>query len=176
MNSRIIRAATLINPCPMETTLKRYALLILITIGITLSQPELFAQSIAIISQKTNILENKKEHFSRDTSATITLYASGLSEGTVFLRWNTAGQRSNGLYIIYRSSDGEGYEVIGYRKGTGVPIESEIAYYFADESPCSGTNYYGIVHIGYNQTYLASEIIRVENKDQLYNSIVSLDK
>jgi len=169
----------------MKTTLKKISATVCIAIGVPSVWCTLFSQSVELNSHMTQIIQNKNEHFRRDTSAAITLFTATLVERTVYLHWNTAKQKSNGLYVIYRSHDGGNYEVIGYKKGVGVPIQSDIAYYFADESPCPGTNYYGIVHIGCNQTFLASKIIGIENADLLvgykinsvlFNHNVTLDR
>ena len=97
----------------------------------------------------------------KDTVAQFKLFTGKHCEGKTYLNWNVANQSNDGRYVIYRSSDGEHYEVIGLRKGIGVPFSQPIAYYFTDESPCDGTATYKIIHFGMNKCFLISDMVNV---------------
>ena len=74
--------------------------------------------------------------FSKDTVAQLKLFTAMCREGKTYLHWDIAGQHADGVYIIYRSLDGENYSVAGQKRGIGVPILQDIAYYFTDEFSC----------------------------------------
>ena len=96
-----------------------------------------------------------------DTMAQFTSFTGRYVEGVTYLHWDIVNQHTNGIYTIYRSLDGNNYEVIGRMKGVGVPISIPIAYYFQDKSPHEGTTYYRLVHLSKDKNYLLSDKISV---------------
>jgi hypothetical protein len=100
---------------------------------------------------------------SKDTIAEIVQFSAKSNSGKIYLHWNVINQHLDGLYFIFRSEDGENFELAGNKKGVGVPISKEIAYYFIDECGCDGKLYYKIIHLGENQSSLSSRTISVEN-------------
>ncbi|MFI5164808.1 MAG: hypothetical protein ACHQHP_06135, partial [Bacteroidia bacterium] len=139
--------------------------------GVASSNSPISAQTLKTSSIGMSIVQNGKElKLSKDTSANMTFFSGTLAEGKVYLHWNVAGERSNGTYIVYRSSDAKNYQVVGYKDGVGVPINQDIAYYFTDETPASGENSYIVFHLGDNKTFLTSEIIRVEKTNEILMS------
>lgn len=105
---------------------------------------------------------NEKEITTADTSAQLTFFAGKYFEGKTWLHWEVKNQSCDGMYLIYRSADGKEWEIIGRKEGIGVPVEIPIAYYLQDEHPHTGTNYYRLVHISKDKTYLVSEKISIE--------------
>ena len=99
--------------------------------------------------------------YAKDTVAEIKSFSAIYNSGRMYLKWIVANQHSDGIYILFRSSDGEQYETIGCKKGIGVPIASDIAYYFTDKSPCDKTAYYKLLHIGDAPNYILSTAISV---------------
>ena len=99
--------------------------------------------------------------FSKDTIAHITLFTERYVEGKIYLHWDVAYQHVSGFYIIYRSTDGTNYEIVGYKKGIGVPVPIAIAYYFQDEHPPVGITSYKVMYVGVNNSYLISKDISV---------------
>jgi hypothetical protein len=80
---------------------------------------------------------------------------------TAYLRWKVQYMRSNGVFILYRSSDGINFNVIGTKNVFGISINKPIAYYFRDADYGGGTKYYRLVYISSASEYLVSEKIKV---------------
>jgi hypothetical protein len=107
---------------------------------------------------------------SNDSIATITSFTATVYEGKTYLKWTTARQHTNGIYIIYRSYNGTDYFFAGSKKGVGVPVDIGIAYYFTDES--NGTDaYYKLLHVRENATYLLSDKIYISSTANVANAI-----
>ena len=115
----------------------------------------------AALNTVSILADNTETVLERDTIAAWTSLSGKNYNGTVYLNWDVANQRHDGLYIIYRSADGMNYEFIGKKEGTGVPISAEIAYYFQDESPLSGSVYYKVLYVANNKTFTLSKAIIV---------------
>lgn len=97
----------------------------------------------------------------KDTVARLTLFTGRSLEGKVYLHWNVADQHADGIYLVYRSMDGENFTMVGQKSGIGTPHCMDIAYYFTDEFNSTETAYYKIMHISRQQTYMISEEIAV---------------
>lgn len=132
--------------------------------GIMFSANILDAQKISMLC------EDKEVYASKDTCALIIVFKGRYCEGKNYLRWSVKDQQRDGLYIIYRSVDGRCFEVLGQIKGDGVPISIPIGYYFKDEKPHAGTNYYMLVHRTKEKTFLMSEIISIECSHFLFSN------
>jgi hypothetical protein len=119
-------------------------------------------------AQTVSILYNGHDiSFSKDTCAQLTLFTGRYCEGKNYLHWDVTNQECGGVYIIYRSCDGKSYEILGHKQGIGVPISSPIAYYFQDVHPLSGNNYYVLVHVGENKSYMKSEKISITVNEEI---------
>jgi len=107
----------------------------------------------------------------KDTVALIKSFTGKHVQGKTYLNWNVANQHVNGTYVIYRSSDGENYEAIGLMDGIGVPVSQPIAYYFTDESYCSGTVSYKVIHFGINNSFLVSDKVSVTSRKEYLSNL-----
>lgn len=96
--------------------------------------------------------------FSHDTTAEITSFTCKRNDGKTYLQWDIMNLKNNGTFIIYRSTDGENFQSIGTKKGVGVPISKEIAYYFVDTT-APYQAYYRLVFIANNNSYFSSNIL-----------------
>lgn len=96
------------------------------------------------------------------------MYADTLSEIRSFqvknrnggnqLSWKAAEQHADGVYFIYRSTgNADSYQLLAALAGNGICTEGEVPYTYMDRAPDPGYNYYKILHIGRNNTYLVSE-------------------
>lgn len=115
------------------------------------------------VSCKGNDIE-----FSKDTVAGLKLFTGVTREGKTYLHWDVTNQHSNGVYIIYRSLDGENYSLAGQKTGIGVPISQDIAYYFTDDFSYSGTIYYKLLHVSENKNFILSETIALSAENTNY--------
>src|ERR1051326_7737117 len=70
----------------------------------------------------------------KDTLSLLKSFSAKYNLGNVYLKWIVSNLRSDGLFIIYRSTDGINYDVIGYKNAVSVPVPNDIAYYFTDEA------------------------------------------
>lgn len=132
------------------------------TIALKIASATLLFSAMLSSAQTYEVASNGKQFaFFKDTVAQIKSFTGKNSEGKTYLHWNVACQHSDGLYIIYSSLNDKDYDVVGYKRGIGVPISTPVAYYFEDEHPMEGTTYYQIVHLSMNKTYMISEKISV---------------
>jgi hypothetical protein len=99
--------------------------------------------------------------FYKDTIAEWKLFSGRNLEGKTYLHWNVANQHTDGVYIIYRSLDGEHYTPAGQKSGIGVPVSIDIAYYFIDNFSSNSTVYYKLLHISKMNTYVLSDVINI---------------
>ena len=84
--------------------------------------------------------ENNQNTFQNTTETSgnnseLTAFTGIFIEGKTYLHWKVCNQKLDGFYLVYRSVDGDKFEIIGSKKGIGTKISSEIAYYFQDENP-----------------------------------------
>lgn len=87
----------------------------------------MLALTATLHAQKITIShEDNDVEFSEDTVAQLKLFTGICREGKIYLHWDIANQHSDGVYIIYNSTDGENYSLAGQKKGIGVPISLEI--------------------------------------------------
>lgn len=73
------------------------------------------------------------------------------------LNWTTAGEINADRFEIERSADAKTWNYIGKKLANGTS-NSKINYYFADNTPISGTVYYRIKMIDKDETYAFSHI------------------
>lgn len=70
----------------------------------------------------------------------------------VRLNWSTASEQNNSHYEIYRSADGQSFAKIGSVKGNGTTNEV-LNYSFTDVSPLSGTAYYRLRQVDFDNRF-----------------------
>lgn len=125
----------------------------------------LIAYSSICNSQNLVVSASANEiQFFHDTTAEIVSFTCKINDGASYLQWNVVNLRNSGTFIIYRSTDGKDYQFIGTKKGIGVPISKEIAYYFIDNT-ATNPAYYRLVYIATNNTYLSSNVLSPDNMD-----------
>lgn len=73
-----------------------------------------------------------------------------------------SGLQHDGVFMVYYSSDGINYSLIGNKPATGVPIKKDIAYYFNCKVSNTENNYYRIVYVSKQHSeFLTSDKIYV---------------
>jgi len=70
----------------------------------------------------------------------------------VRLNWSTASEQNNSHYEVYRSADGQSFTKIGSVKGNGTTNEV-LNYSFTDLSPLSGTAYYKLRQVDFDNHF-----------------------
>lgn len=103
----------------------------------------------------------------KDTITELKVFSAVYNSGNVYLKWIVSNQHTDGTYVILRSTDNKTFDPIGFKEGVGVPVSSDIAYYFKDESPCHSTLYYRLLHIGVSPSYVLSKSIVILNIPEL---------
>jgi hypothetical protein len=78
-----------------------------------------------------------------------------------YLQWTTASEYNSDYFAIERSSDGLYFHVIGAVKAMGNSSDL-VSYYFTDERPATGINYYRLMQYDINGDKYASDV-RVVN-------------
>ncbi|MCR9171411.1 MAG: T9SS type A sorting domain-containing protein [bacterium] len=93
------------------------------------------------------------------------------TENTVDLNWQTASEKDNDRFEIYRSIDGVEWSLIHTEKGTGTTSNAQF-YTAEDRNPYKGVNYYQLKQIDFNGASETFDIVRVEvealNEVRLY--------
>jgi len=107
----------------------------------------------------------------KDTVAQLTQFTVKNNNGKIYLHWIVVNQHVDGIYSVYRSEDGQNFELAGNKQGIGVPISKEISYYFTDECSCEGTLYYKLIHISENKNIVLSKTISVVNTVQTMSKV-----
>ena len=127
-------------------------------IAVFLSATSLFSQTIV-----SEFSSESAQTLSKDTVARLTSFQATCNSDKVYLKWTIVNQHVDGIYIIYRSTDGINYENIGSKAGIGVPISKEIAYFFTDTTPVYETEYYKILHVSKGNSFLTSDKIIINH-------------
>lgn len=92
-------------------------------------------------------------------------FVGEFENGNVFLVWKTSSELNNERFILERSVNGIDFIALYAVEGAGttsVPQE----YSYTDQHPISGTNYYRLKQIDFDQAVTYSRIISVEATDQ----------
>jgi hypothetical protein len=92
-------------------------------------------------------------------------FVGEFENGTVLLVWKTSSELNNERFILERSVNGIDFIALYAVEGAGttsVPQE----YSYTDQHPISGTNYYRLKQIDFDQAVTYSKIISVEATDQ----------
>lgn len=82
-------------------------------------------------------------------------------QGTaVQLKWTTASEQNNSHFEVQRSTDGQSFVSIGSKAGAG-NSNSVLDYFFTDNSPLSGVNYYRLNQVDFDGTANTSNPVAV---------------
>lgn len=100
----------------------------------------LFAINHSIYSQSEN-LEIKEE------IVTPVKHWVKPAEGKNYLLWTVIEKYDNCIYLIERSSNNADWEMIGYKDAFKSPENIPLAYYYTDEKPGSGNNFYRLKRV-----------------------------
>ncbi|MGB1216708.1 MAG: ELWxxDGT repeat protein, partial [Saprospiraceae bacterium] len=80
---------------------------------------------------------------------------------TSLLTWETASEENNRGFHIERSQNGFDFETIGWVDGKGTTTEVQ-NYYFIDEKPMTGINYYRLIQEDFDGATSPSDVRKVE--------------
>jgi hypothetical protein len=78
-------------------------------------------------------------------------------KNSILLTWQTDSELDNYGFYIERSSDGINWTRIGFEIGVGFSLDT-ITYYFTDDKPLQGKNYYRLVQTDLDGTQATSDI------------------
>ena len=78
-------------------------------------------------------------------------------KNSILLTWQTDSELDNYGFYIERSSDGINWTRIGFEIGVGFSLDT-ITYYFTDDKPLKGKNYYRLVQTDLDGTQATSDI------------------
>ena len=80
---------------------------------------------------------------------TLTSFTAKKEATAIELKWNTASEQNNSHFDVQRSVDGVTFSNLGKVNGAGNST-APLAYYFTDNSPASGTNYYRLSQVDFD--------------------------
>jgi hypothetical protein len=100
----------------------------------------------------------------RDTVTIVNFFPVKQVQDTAYLSWTVQNMRNNGVFILYRSSDGKNFIMIGTKEVFGTRLKNPIINYFKDTSCGSKTKFYRLVYINSSSEYLVSEKVIVANE------------
>ena len=75
------------------------------------------------------------------------------NSGKVYYNWIVKANSPDCIYVIERSADGNEFEPVGLKEGSGSPLE--LLYSWVDTKPVNGTAYYKIKQIDNNGKLVA---------------------
>ncbi len=93
----------------------------------------------------------------------LTSFTAKAVDKTILLNWATASEKNNQKFEVLKSADGENFKVITTVDGAG-NSDSEKSYFFTDENPYSGANYYKLKQTDFNGTTTVSNVISANAK------------
>ncbi len=92
----------------------------------------------------------------------LTLFKGVNTEGKgVVLEWRTATEFDNAGFYLQRSNDGRFWDELALVPGHGTTTE-EKSYFFTDQNPEPGINYYRLRQVDYDGQFEYSKVISVE--------------
>lgn len=83
------------------------------------------------------------------------------TDASIQISWTTASELNNDHFEIQRSIDGIHFTTIGTLPGHGTSSLAQ-QYFFADENPANGVNYYRLIQVDYDGQRYNSEIKRID--------------
>jgi hypothetical protein len=87
------------------------------------------------------------------------------------LYWRTASEIDNSHFEVERSADARRWQVIGEVAGNGTSFD-ENNYYFTDEKPMNGTNYYRLKQVDFDGDFEYSKVLSIVVGRGLAGSVV----
>lgn len=84
-------------------------------------------------------------------------------DGAILLNWHTSSEINNHGFDLERSSDGSTWEFMGFVEGQGATAEAQ-SYFFRDENPVAGINYYRLRQMDFDGQFEYSKIINITFK------------
>lgn len=87
------------------------------------------------------------------------------------LNWTTGSEINNDYFTVLRSQNGVDFESIGSVDGSGNST-STLNYYFVDEQPYNGYNYYQLQQTDFDGQSALSRIVSILNSSSRNNPIV----
>lgn len=120
--------------------------------------------NLKALSQPESVIVKGKETFlMKDRFLKVKSFTSNYVNGTTSLSWIVSDQKCKGTFIIYRSTDGENFEIIGLEESVLVSKKTDNEYFFNDNEPItSGQFYYKIFYLGVNNCCYTSNVITVK--------------
>lgn len=115
-----------------------------------------------VLDYYDNYVENRVSFSFTSTPLPVTWhYFNGYyADGSAYLEWRTASEINNAGFEVERSKDGTTFTKIGWVEGNGsTTVEQQ--YFFTDESPEQGWNYYRLKQIDYDENFEYSRLIPV---------------
>lgn len=143
--------------------------------GYILSQMGLKGESYV---EKVNLFSNKiilagYSYWSEDADLTIARYTNDLllastlqnftaakKDNSTLLQWQMGTENDNGFYAIQRSPDGINFSQIGLIKSKAHSNQVQ-EYYFTDNNPVSGVNYYRLKQTNAAGDFIYSSVVQV---------------
>ncbi len=90
----------------------------------------------------------------------------------VTVEWITASETDNAYFIVERSADGvNNFQNIGRVSGNGTTTTAH-QYWFNDEAPLSGTNYYRVKQVDIDDEFSYSKVVKVSFTNQSTEKIL----
>lgn len=83
-----------------------------------------------------------------------------INKSQVLLKWQTASEESNQFFIVQRSKDAFEFEDLTWVNGAGTTKQNN-SYQFVDEQPGTGTIYYRLKQVDYDQSVNYSKVTSV---------------
>lgn len=118
----------------------------------------------AIAQTEEGIFANGQEIFlHKNAEAGLRSFLARNVGGKTYLAWVTENFNNEGSFLIYRSSDGENYEIIGVQQTYKMPRTGELGYFFIDQAPItSSTVFYKVLHLGTDNSFFKSPCVSVK--------------
>lgn len=91
---------------------------------------------------------------------TLTSLEARARGGQTTVHWETASEINNEGFEVEHSTDGRQWSRLGFVKGNGTTTRTQ-EYYFVDDSPASGSNYYRLRQVDFDGQYEYSDIVSV---------------
>lgn len=93
---------------------------------------------------------------------TLTRFVGVSRNGAVELAWNTASEKDNDRFEVERSTNGKDFVKVGQVKGNGNST-ALVAYAYTDRTAASGTVYYRLRQVDFNNAFEYSKVISVNH-------------
>jgi hypothetical protein len=123
----------------------------------------LFSSSVQAQSEESIFTNGQEIFLHKNNSAHFKSLLARNVDGKTYLAWVAENLKNDGAFIIYRSIDGENYEIIGIKQTIKKSNMDDIGYYFIDNDPIqTAPSYYKIMHIDTENAFFTSDKIAVK--------------